>query len=364
MTTDGASAEAALPVDGDDVGWVDALVTVTMEMPADRLPRVPVTVTTEGAKFVALPAVGRTDGAVDDDSPVDDLRGQGSSTVDVTPLTTVSTVQTCPDGSADVVGAADAEAVRSGDRDRSELQVVSTADRDGVAGLGASEPDCGVAVNNVSIEDSVPVGVDVRLTGVIWTAVVGTPEMTDPTTMVASWSSELTSESGRALARDATTPDVREPTRAVFPEPTSPVRIWPSAPKGSAVGSAAEGNPGIRSVGTDSAKVVPGSSRLTTGIVARASETIEVTMDGNAAERLSAAGRLNDSTDTVAGTDTDGNIEVKLSTGGMEVGIGTGTIVGTETTDGTDGGKTLVSPPRVDSKVPTGFSPWLLVLGC
>jgi len=119
-----------------------------------------------------------------------------------------------------------------------------------------------------------------------------------------------------------------------LPEPTSPVKIWPSAPKGSADGSATEERPGTRSVGTDNARVVPGSSRLTTGILARASKAIEFTMEGSAADKLSANGRLSEGIETVAGWDADGTSEVKLCTGGIEVGIGTGTIVGTETCDG------------------------------
>ena len=39
-------------------------------------------------------------------------------------------------------------------------------------------------------------------------AVVSTLEVTEPTRIVASCSSEVTSESGRSLSSDATTPDV------------------------------------------------------------------------------------------------------------------------------------------------------------
>ena len=88
---------------------------------------------------------------------------------------------------------------------------------------------------------------------------------------------------------------------------------------------------------------VPGSSRLTTGILARAAEAIELTMDGSAADKLSANGRLGEGIEAGAPFDTDGSSEVKLSTAGIEVGIGTGTIVGTETC----GGATTVTGTEV-----------------
>ena len=48
----------------------------------------------------------------------------------------------------------------------------------------------------------------------------------------------------------------------------------------------------------------------------------------------------------------DGRSVVKLSTGGIEVGIGTGGSVG----------KSLVAPPRMESNIPTGFNSESLVL--
>lgn len=149
----GASTEAELPSDADGTARVDALIVAMLGMPAGWLRRVLVTVTTEGVKAVADVAVERADGAVDDGTPVDDVRGQGSSTVAVTPSTTVWTAQSCPDGRADMVEEAGAEAVRRDDRERCEAQVVSIAVKPDSEGPRAMLS--GLAADGPGMEDSI-----------------------------------------------------------------------------------------------------------------------------------------------------------------------------------------------------------------
>jgi hypothetical protein len=107
VTTDGASPEAELPKEEDAPGAVYVPVAVTTEFSAGWLPKVPVTVTTDGAKFVVDVAGGSTEGEKDDDILEENVGGQGASTVDVTPLTTVWTAQSWDDRGVDIIEALD-----------------------------------------------------------------------------------------------------------------------------------------------------------------------------------------------------------------------------------------------------------------
>lgn len=193
VTTDGAVHAAEPVADGDEVTGVGKLVIGIVS--SDLLLKLSVTVTIEGAKFVADAGAVSSEGAVDDDVLVNTVRGQGASSVDETPLTAVWTAQSCPDNSVGVIKTAEEGVVRSGDKNEWDVQVVSSAVKAGVRETGAFDPGSEVAAGTVTS----PLG----------TLVVSTAETTEPTTIAASFSNELTSGGGTALVSDATTPDVR-----------------------------------------------------------------------------------------------------------------------------------------------------------
>jgi hypothetical protein len=125
--------------------------------------------------------------------------------------------------------------------------------------------------------------------------------------MVAWLRRLLTAESGMDCVNDAMTPDVSWWTRSELLVPTKPVRIWPSPAKGSPEGRAIDVSPGRRSVGMDSAMVVPGSAILATGTVACAAG---VDRGGMLAETLTGGSEVNGNDHEgkdMARTDTDGN---------------------------------------------------------
>lgn len=133
-------------------------------------------------------------------------------------------------------------------------------------------------------------------------------------------------------------------------------------------------------------RVVPGSTRLATGTVARISETIEVTcgrgIEGNPAVTLSLEGMLRLPIDnegsrvvrlstagtvgTVTGRDIVPSPEVKLPTNevGTDMEVTVGRVIGGCGTVALGDSKALVPPPRMDIKLPTGFKDWVSVYVC